>query len=312
MSGISLISGLTEPSFLAQVGTLVSHGFSDLSLLKLLKISYLFNARSISAQSKDPSLHVGAVIVQNGVIIATGYNHFENEASYNPDVLERMFADREFKLKHITHAEIDALSNLKNQQIDLSDATMYVYPCQPCFDCAIKIQQYGIRRVVAPVHIDCDETCATCKGSNLSRYADSFKQASELFAEHGIDLELIPIRDLLDFFPPLPELAAGNFSPVVSEGEGYASDSEDAESESASDAYASGSEASESDAEQHAAAPDYGPVLGNTDAPVPALTPLLDASRASANSTPCTASLPLEGGMPPNKRVRVVFGNPAP
>lgn len=107
-------------------------------------INYFFTiAKVVSEQSKDPSTKVGCVVVdKHKHILATGYNGFpvgmrDNVERYN---------DREFKLRHVCHAEANAICQSAQTGASFNDAFIFV-TLQPCIECAKLIIQSGIKEV---------------------------------------------------------------------------------------------------------------------------------------------------------------------
>jgi deoxycytidylate deaminase len=201
----SALELIADPVFRNALLYFSAKGQTELNIDKSIDLSWLLSAREASQASEDPSLRVGAVIVKEGEELGRGYNHFPNEQQYHRDQRELMFSNKNFKYEHIIHAEVDALKNaLRKGAETLDGSTIYLYPCQPCLKCAEYIVQYGIKKIVAPVHIDCDASCSTCKGDNFSRYAESFAQTASCYKEFGVELVLIPIKQIQSLFPPLP------------------------------------------------------------------------------------------------------------
>jgi len=107
-------------------------------------------------RSKDPSRQVGACIVKNNKILATGYNGFPNGCSdqafyWGKDSIAEA-NDTEFderlsynKFWYVVHAELNAILN--SNLNDLHDSTIYV-DLFPCNECAKSIIQAGIKEVV--------------------------------------------------------------------------------------------------------------------------------------------------------------------
>lgn len=95
----------------------------------------------VSEWSKDPSTHVGAVIVNaDKQVLSMGYNGFPRGVA---DVPER-YNDRDTKLMFVAHAERNALDNAF---MDVRGATLYSTLC-PCNECAKSIIQRGIKKVI--------------------------------------------------------------------------------------------------------------------------------------------------------------------
>ena len=66
---------------------------------------YLRMAELVADWSKDPKAHVGAVIVRNNRVVATGFNGLPSEVL---DTEERL-QDQDLKLNMTVHAEENAL-----------------------------------------------------------------------------------------------------------------------------------------------------------------------------------------------------------
>jgi len=97
-------------------------------------------AHAVSARAIDPSIQVGAVIVNTGKRIqATGYNGFP--PGFPDAALPRT---RPEKYPYTVHAEVNAIAS---SQSDLRLGTLYCTH-SPCVECAKVIITAGIRRVV--------------------------------------------------------------------------------------------------------------------------------------------------------------------
>lgn len=99
-------------------------------------------AREVSTWSKDPSTKVGAVLVRDRRIVATGYNGFPRGM-----VDDERLDSREAKYKRVIHAEQNCLLYAG---IDRSrGGTIYIYGMRgPCNHCAKHLIQAELRRVV--------------------------------------------------------------------------------------------------------------------------------------------------------------------
>lgn len=134
---------------------------------------FLDLSRTVSEWSKDPSTQVGAVIVdENKRIVSTGFNGLPMGVG---DIVERL-RDRDLKLKIIIHAEENAILFSRR---DVSGMTIYVYPLPPCSNCASKIIQAGITRVVAP------------RVEKHSKWFESVEISRAIFQEAGVMVDLI-------------------------------------------------------------------------------------------------------------------------
>jgi len=105
--------------------------------------AYFMNlAYSVAERSTCPRRKVGAVIVRNKRIVATGYNGAP--AGLPHCTTDGCYLDNGHCIRAI-HAEVNAL--LECAPMERENATLYVtdYPCQ---NCAKLIINSGIRRVV--------------------------------------------------------------------------------------------------------------------------------------------------------------------
>ena len=106
---------------------------------------FLSIAREVASWSKDPGTKVGAVLVKDRRIIATGYNGFPVNVE---DGIER-YDNRELKLALTVHAEVNAILNAAANGAETRDSTLYV-TFAPCVHCATSIIQAGVQRVWCP------------------------------------------------------------------------------------------------------------------------------------------------------------------
>lgn len=133
---------------------------------------YLEMCDLVASWSKDPSSKFGAVIVdEKHRVVSLGFNGF---AQGFEDKEER-WNDRQFKYRHVIHAEEQALLYAK---VDLKECKIYVQ-APPCSSCMSKIAQTGIREVV----------CRAPSEDYLSRWsADESLQVAE---ECGITITMV-------------------------------------------------------------------------------------------------------------------------
>lgn len=111
----------------------------------------LYHAR----MSKDPSTHVGSVIVgPDREILSAGFNGFPRGIA---DTHERL-NDRDTKLQLVVHAEMNALlaaartgMRLKGCILFLAatDASGMIWGGPPCTRCTVEIIQVGISEIVS-------------------------------------------------------------------------------------------------------------------------------------------------------------------
>lgn len=103
---------------------------------------YLVLADLVGDWSKDPSTKVGAVLVRrNNSVAATGFNGFPPGHDDSPE----LYLNREYKYRHVVHAEVNAL-NFANPH-DAKGGTLYTsFPiCPACIRLAAVA---GVQRVV--------------------------------------------------------------------------------------------------------------------------------------------------------------------
>lgn len=149
-------------------------------------LRFLRLAQEVSTWSKDPSTKCGAVLVDHiNEIISMGYNGFPADMEDRPE----WYLDREFKYKHIIHAEINALKRLPwSKWPNHPRLTLYVYPFGPCFECAGDIVEKAVvSRVVHPLPTD----------DAFQRWGPSWVSAAKRLHKAGIqravyDIDLCP------------------------------------------------------------------------------------------------------------------------
>jgi dCMP deaminase len=97
-----------------------------------------------SAKSKDPSMQVGCVVVDNLTrhVVTTGYNGFPRHVRDDKD----RYLDRELKYQMVVHAELNAVCQAAIHGMSLRGCWAYVtFP--PCSQCAAAFIQAGIECV---------------------------------------------------------------------------------------------------------------------------------------------------------------------
>ena len=126
---------------------------------------FLKLSETISQWSKDPSTKVGSVITRGNRIVSLGYNGF---AAGVRDIQER-YDDREWKAE-------------ENCIIFAKGCTIYTWPMPPCSNCAAKIIQCGITRVVSIKPTE----------AQAERWGKSFDIARAMYEDAGVSLVLWP------------------------------------------------------------------------------------------------------------------------
>ena len=102
-------------------------------------------AELIATWSKDPSTKCAAVIVNptDKTIVSTGFNGLPRGITDKEEILN----DRDLKYQCTIHAEENAILNATTREV-LSGCSIYIHPIPPCSNCAARIIQSGIKRVV--------------------------------------------------------------------------------------------------------------------------------------------------------------------
>ena len=131
---------------------------------------FLDLARHIATWSKDPSTHVGAVIVRpDRTIASVGFNGFPRGV----DDVPARYANRPTKYAFVVHAEANAILNAHGP---VAGCTLYS-TLMTCNECAKLIIQSGITEVVAP------------KPESLDVYG--FRIAMTMYGEAGVRVVLL-------------------------------------------------------------------------------------------------------------------------
>ena len=134
-------------------------------------------AELASTRSKDPSTKVGSIIVdKNYNTLSTGYNGLPRGVEDSAERLE----NREIKYKCILHAEENAILSGTNDR-NFEGGTIYTWPLAPCSNCASKIIQVGIKRVVFLRHEPRDNF--------------GFDLDIEMFNEAGVEWHVLDLED---------------------------------------------------------------------------------------------------------------------
>jgi dCMP deaminase len=108
---------------------------------ELLDRRYLEMARIWAENSYCKRRQVGALLVNNKMIISDGYNG-------TPVGFENVCEDENDKTKpYVLHAEANAITKVAKSNNSSEGSTLYV-TSSPCLECAKLIIQAGIHRVV--------------------------------------------------------------------------------------------------------------------------------------------------------------------
>jgi len=126
----------------------------------------------VAMKSKDNNTHVGAVIVDDKHrIISLGYNGLPRNV--NDNIKERQISPE--KYFWFEHAESNSILNTSE---NLEGCVMYTNGI-PCADCARKIVQKGLSKVV--VHKEWNT-------GNKTKWLESCARSKQMFKEAGIKL----------------------------------------------------------------------------------------------------------------------------
>lgn len=124
-------------------------------------------AKEVATWSKDPSSQVGAVIVRpDRTVASVGFNGFPRGVEDSSFLIE----NRDAKLLRTIHAELNAILAAKEPLVGYS---IFVWPFQPCAQCAAAIIQSGIKEVYCPYNDHIAQ----------ERWSESFKAALQMFDE---------------------------------------------------------------------------------------------------------------------------------
>lgn len=146
---------------------------------------YMTMCYLIAMRSRDPSTHVGSVIVDaDNVLVSTGYNSLPR--GIDPDMYnKRLSREGGEKYFWIEHGERNAIYNAARRGTTLKGCKLYV-PWTPCFDCARAIIQTGIAEVV--VHKNGQDFYDR---NTDGKWKVSEEKVREMFIESGVVLQYI-------------------------------------------------------------------------------------------------------------------------
>ncbi len=142
-----------------------------------MKMVYL-----VAEKSRDPRTKVGAVLVRDNRLIATGYNGFP----IGVEDLDYRYNDRETKYKFVVHAEHNAVLSCARFGISSLGTTLYTQGL-PCQECTKSIIQGGVSKIV--IHSRWPNLTST-------KWIESSKISEQMLAESKIIVE--SITDILN------------------------------------------------------------------------------------------------------------------
>ena len=127
-------------------------------------------AKLVASWSSDPSTKVGSCIIDGKRIVSLGFNGFPSGV----DDDEALYTNRETKIRRVQHAEANAMSFAKR---DMTGCTLYVTHF-PCCQCAGRIIQEGIKRVVTPEP----------SPDFFERWRGDIAESAIMFSEAGVEV----------------------------------------------------------------------------------------------------------------------------
>jgi dCMP deaminase len=141
---------------------------------------YMTMCYLIAMRSRDPSTHVGSVIIDaDNVLVSTGYNSLPRHIEIDQNE-KRTSREKGEKYYWIEHAERNAIYNAARRGTSLKGCKLYV-PWTPCADCARAIIQTGISEVI--IHKNGQDFYD--KNTN-GKWVEEHKRTQEMFLEAGI------------------------------------------------------------------------------------------------------------------------------
>lgn len=142
----------------------------------------------VAAKSKDPRTKIGAVLVSERRIVATGYNGLPRKVD---DKLERY--ERPEKYLWITHGEANCIHDCAYRGVSSRGTTLYTQGL-PCADCAKTLIQGGIRDII--IHAQWP------KMTHSQQWIESTKRSRQMFQEAGIWVgtfdQVLDVKGLID------------------------------------------------------------------------------------------------------------------
>ena len=122
-------------------------------------LQFMRMAAVVAQRSKCSSRQIGVVLVQDGMVIAEGYNGAPRGSSLCQNGPGGACRRREMNFKSgegldqcpAVHAEMNALLNAARMGAGTKGTTMYAYCCRPCKWCSSMMINAGVSRLV---HLD--------------------------------------------------------------------------------------------------------------------------------------------------------------
>jgi len=135
-------------------------------------------AERTALQSKDPSTKVGAVLVKDRRVMATGYNGFARGVD---DSKER-YEDRSTKLMYVVHAEANCIAQCAKYGVACDGLILFV-TLVPCTECAKLLINSGIKVIVFK-----KQDLAVRRVASEYEWRDKISSSVNMLHEAGIEL----------------------------------------------------------------------------------------------------------------------------
>ena len=153
---------------------------------RITKDDYLaVQALTALIASEDPWRKVACVLANESYeILATGYNGLQKGQHLTPE----QWSDRDSRLKHMVHAEMNALSHIRK-----GEATTLCCTLAPCLDCAKSIVTHRVKRFVYIWDYPrCSEglTYLVQMGVQVSRVDKSVWDSAKVIIDHQVSLQV--------------------------------------------------------------------------------------------------------------------------
>ena len=171
-------------------------------------LHFMREAKLWMSKSKCLSRQIGAILVKDNHVIATGYNgppkgiphcDFRDDTGQYTELFvsdkcprKRMGYGSSLGMEHCPaiHAEINPILQSARMGINTHGSTLYAYCGTPCINCTKEIIQSGIKRVV--VLGKAGSSYAPLKdGDNPTKVGYNFPLAERLFELSNVKLDVI-------------------------------------------------------------------------------------------------------------------------
>jgi dCMP deaminase len=114
---------------------------------------FLSIAREVSSRASCPRASVGAVLVRDSRILATGYN---GAPSGEPHCLEQGCVMEDGHCQRALHAEVNAIAHAAAAGVSIKGSRLYLYDTngrQPCRECSKVLTAAGVAFRTSHTHV---------------------------------------------------------------------------------------------------------------------------------------------------------------